>query len=90
MDVSRSFAFHFGSLWYSSFVINFPRFFKRLLKLMKILLFRHSQNNYQIRLNKLNLMGEKLSYQIINTSAVNQAVFCYEQKFAKIIIKKKH
>ena len=35
-------------------------------------------------------MGEKLSYQIINTSAVNQAVFCYEQKLAKIIIKKKH
>ena len=34
-------------------------------------------------------MCEELSYQIINTSAVNQAVFCYYQKFAKIIIKKK-
>ena len=34
-------------------------------------------------------MCEELSYQIINTSAVNQAVFCYYQKFAKIVIKKK-
>ena len=34
-------------------------------------------------------MCEELSYQIINTSAVNQAIFCYYQKFAKIIIKKK-
>ena len=38
---------------------------------------------------KLNLKCERLSYQIINTSAVNQAVFCYYQKFAKIIIEKK-
>ena len=35
------------------------------------------QNNYQIWLYKLNLMCEELSYQIINISAVNQAVFCY-------------
>ena len=34
-------------------------------------------------------MCEELFYQIINTSAVNQAVFCYYKKFAKIIIKKK-
>ena len=34
-------------------------------------------------------MCEELSYQITNTSAVNQAVFCYYQKFAKIIIKNK-
>ena len=34
-------------------------------------------------------MCEKLSYQIINISAVNQAVFCYYQKFSKIIIEKK-
>ena len=34
-------------------------------------------------------MCEELSYQIINTSAVNQALFCYYQKFAKIIIEKK-
>ena len=34
-------------------------------------------------------MCEELSYQIINTSAVNQAVFCYYPKFAKIIIEKK-
>ena len=34
-------------------------------------------------------MCEKRSYQIINTLAVNQAVFCYYWKFAKIIIKKK-
>ena len=34
-------------------------------------------------------MREGLSYQIINTSAVNQAVFCYYLKFAKIIIEKK-
>ena len=37
----------------------------------------------------INLMCEKLSYQIINTLAVNQAAFCYYQKFAKIILKKK-
>ena len=34
-------------------------------------------------------MCEELFYQITNTSAVNQAVFCYYQKFEKIIIKKK-
>ena len=28
-------------------------------------------------LYKLNLMCDEVSYQIINTSAVNQAVFCY-------------
>ena len=56
---------------------------------MKILQLRHSQNNYQIWLHKLNLMCEELHYQIINTSAVNQAVFCYYYKFSKIIIEKK-
>ena len=35
------------------------------------------KNNYQIWLHKLNLMYEELSYQIINISTVNQAVFCY-------------
>ena len=73
-------------LWYSSFVINLPRFFEVAFQADDL---RHSQNNYQIRLYKLNSMCEKLSYQIINTSAVNQTVFCYYQKFAKIIIKKK-
>ena len=34
-------------------------------------------------------MCEELSYQIINISAVNQAVFCYYQKFPKFIIEKK-
>ena len=34
-------------------------------------------------------MYEELSYQIINTSAANQAVFCYYQNIAKIIIEKK-
>ena len=34
-------------------------------------------------------MCEKLSYQIINIAAVNQAVYCYYQKFAKIITEKK-
>ena len=34
-------------------------------------------------------MCEELSYQIINTLAVNQAVFCYYLKFAKLIIEKK-
>ena len=38
---------------------------------------------------KLDLMCEELRYQIINTSAVNEAVFCYYLKSAKIIIKKK-
>ena len=31
-------------------------------------------------------MCEGLSYQIINTSGVNHAVFSYYSKFAKIII----
>ena len=34
-------------------------------------------------------MCEKLSYQIINTSAVNQAVFCYYENIEKLIIEKK-
>ena len=34
-------------------------------------------------------MCEELFYQIINISAVNQAVFCYYSKFAKIIKEKK-
>ena len=34
-------------------------------------------------------MCEKLSYQIINISAVNEVVFCYYQQFAKIIKEKK-
>ena len=34
-------------------------------------------------------MCEELSYQIINTAGVNQTVFCYYQKFAEIIIKRK-
>ena len=46
-------------------------------------------NNSHILLYKLNLMCENFSYQIINTSAVNQAVFCYYKKFVKIIIEKK-
>ena len=87
--VSIEFSFHFDFLCYSSLIINFPRFLKRLFRPMKILLLTHSKSNYQIQLYKLNLMCEKLSYQIINTSAVNQTVFCYYQKFAKIIIKKK-
>ena len=42
--------------------------------------------NYQTSLYKSNLMCEELSYQIIDTQVVNQAVFCYYQKFSKIII----
>ena len=34
-------------------------------------------------------MSEELSYQIINTSAVNQAVFCYYKTFAKVITERK-
>ena len=68
---------NFGFLWYSSFVINFPRFFKPLFWLMKVLLLRYSQNNYQIWWYKLNVMCEELSYQNINNSAVNQAVLFY-------------
>ena len=34
-------------------------------------------------------MCEELSYQIKNISTVNKGVFCYYQKFAKIIIAKK-
>ena len=46
--ISIELSFHFGFCSYSSFVIRFPRFFKRLFRPMKILLLRHSQNNYQI------------------------------------------
>ena len=38
---------------------------------------------------KLGSICEELSYQIINTSAVNEAFFCYYQNIAKIIIQKK-
>ena len=34
-------------------------------------------------------MCEELLHQIINSSAVNQAVFCYYKNIAKIIIEKK-
>ena len=34
-------------------------------------------------------MCEELSYQIINILVVNQAVFCYYEKFAKIVNEKK-
>ena len=34
-------------------------------------------------------MCEELSYQVKNISVVNQAVFCYYYKFAKIIEEKK-
>ena len=34
-------------------------------------------------------MCEERSYQIKNTSAVNQATFCYYDQFAKIITEKK-
>ena len=34
-------------------------------------------------------MCEEISYQIINISAANQAVFFYYYKFAKIILEKK-
>ena len=66
------FSFHF--LLYSSFVINFMRFFKGILGRWKS---SYSDIPREIWLYKLNLMREKLSYQIINISAVNQAVFCY-------------
>ena len=97
VDVSRSYAllitiefsFHFGFLWYSSFVINFPRFFKRYFRPIKIFLLRYSQNSYQIWLYKLNLC-EELPYQIVNIWAVIRVVFCYHKKFEKIIIEKKH
>ena len=69
--------FHFGFLWYSSFINDFPRFYKPYFRPMEILLLRYSQNNYRIWLHKLNLMCEELAYQIKNISAVNQAVFCY-------------
>ena len=75
--ISIEFSFHFDFLLYSSFIINFPRFFKQYFRLMKIPLLRYSQNNYQIWLFKLNVMCEELSYQTINISAANQAVFHY-------------
>ena len=60
--ISIGFSIHFGFLWYSSFVINFPHFFKGLFRTTNILLLRHSQNNYQMWLYKLSLMCEELSY----------------------------
>ena len=75
--ISIEFSFHFDFLLYSSFIISFPRFFKQYFRLMKIPLLRYSQNNYQIWLFKLNVMCEELSYQTINISAANQAVFHY-------------
>ena len=44
----------------------------------------------KIWLYKLNLVCETFSYQVINyILSVNQAVFCYYQMFAKIIMKEK-
>ena len=34
-------------------------------------------------------MCEEVSYQSINTTAVNQAIFCSYEKFSKIIIENK-
>ena len=75
--ISLQFSFHFGFLWYSSFGISFPRFFKWLFKSLKILKLRHSHSNYQICWHKLNLMCRKVSNQIITTPVVHQVVFCY-------------
>ena len=75
--ISIGFSFHFDFLLNSSFITSFPRFFKQYFRLRKIPLLRYSQNNYQIWLFKLNLMCEELSYQTINISAVDQAVFHY-------------
>ena len=40
-------------------------------------------------LDILRAIIKSLSYQIINTLAFNQPVFCYYQKFAKIIMKER-
>ena len=53
LPISIEFSFCFGFLWYSSFVNNFPHFFKRLFRPTKIHLVRHSQNNDQIWLYEL-------------------------------------
>ena len=55
--------------------LSISHIFQVALQADQILLLRHSQNNYQMWLNKLSLMCEELSHQIINTSGVNQAVF---------------
>ena len=70
------FSFRLSLIFYLCY--QFPAFLKRCFRPMKILLLRYSQNKYQLYncLYKLNLMREKLSYQIINISAANQAVFC--------------
>ena len=54
------------------------RVFQVPFKPMKILVFRHSQSSYHIRFYKLNLMCEKVSNQITDNLAVNQANFCYD------------
>ena len=85
MDVSKSypllvsieFSFHFGSLWYSIFVINFSRFFKWIFRPSKVFLLRNSRNNYQMSLYKWNLMCEWISYQIRKTLAVDLAKRVY-------------
>ena len=66
------FSFRLFIFSYSSFFIDFPRFYKRYFRPIKILLQIYSQNNYQIWLHKLNLMYEELFYQIINISAAKK------------------
>ena len=57
------------------FCYRFLAFFKCFFNPEEILLFKHSQTNYQVRLYKLNSICEKLSYQLLNILAVNPAVF---------------
>ena len=57
--ISIEFSFHFYFLWYSSIVVNSARFFKT-----KIVLVRHSLNNYQMGLYKLISCVRKFSIKL--------------------------
>ena len=60
--ISIEFSFHFSFLWYFSFVINFPRFFKRLLRPMKILLLTFPEQLSTLIISvKFNVWGTFLS-----------------------------
>ena len=66
--------YYFGSLWYSSCVIDFPLFFIRA-KITKLHLPRLALNSNQIQLCKLPLCVHNFQIDLKMNQAVNQLAF---------------
>ena len=97
LNVSRSHALLISIEFFFSFRLplifqlryQFPAFFQAAFQVDENPSAQTFSKQLSNLLHQLNLMCQELFYQIINPSAVNQVVFCYYQKFAKIITKKK-